>query len=79
VNGKTVNVPSYQLKPGDVLRVKPANSVTDVALDASKVRPVPGWLSFSAEEKSGKILARPERHEMESGVEEQLIVEFYSR
>ena len=79
VNGKTVNVPSYQLKPGDVLKVKPANGVTDVALEASKVRPVPGWLSFSSEEKSGKILARPERHEMESGVEEQLIVEFYSR
>ena len=39
----------------------------------------PGWLSFSADEKSGKILARPDRHEMESGVEEQLIVEFYSR
>ena len=79
VNGKTVNVPSYQLKPGDVLKVKPANGVVDVALEASKVRPVPGWLSFSAEEKSGKILARPDRHEMESGVEEQLIVEFYSR
>jgi small subunit ribosomal protein S4 len=79
VNGKTVNVPSYQLKPGDVLKVKPANGVVDVALEASKVRPVPGWLSFSTEEKSGKILARPDRHEMESGVEEQLIVEFYSR
>ena len=79
VNGKTVNVPSYQLKPGDVLKVKPANTVTDVAMEASKVRPVPGWLSFSADDKSGKILAHPERHEMESGVEEQLIVEFYSR
>src|ERR1019366_376544 len=56
-----------------------ANGVVDVALEASKVRPVPGWLSFSLEEKSGKILARPERHEMETGVEEQLIVEFYSR
>jgi len=43
------------------------------------VRPVPSWLSFSADDKSAKILARPERHEMETGVEEQLIVEFYSR
>ncbi|HYR49977.1 MAG TPA: 30S ribosomal protein S4, partial [Candidatus Eisenbacteria bacterium] len=59
--------------------VKPANGVTDVALDSSKVRPVPSWLSFSADDKSAKILARPERHEMETGVEEQLIVEFYSR
>ena len=79
VNGKTVNVPSFQLKPGDMLKVKPANGVVDVALEASKLRPVPGWLAFNVEEKSGKILARPERHEMESGVEEQLIVEFYSR
>jgi small subunit ribosomal protein S4 len=79
VNGKIVNVPSFQVKPGDVLKVRPANGVVDVALEASKVRPVPGWLSFSLEEKSGKILARPERHEMETGVEEQLIVEFYSR
>jgi len=79
VNGKTVNIPSYSLKPGDVLRVKPANGVIDVALEASKVRPVPSWLSFNGEDKTAKILARPERHEMESGVEEQLIVEFYSR
>jgi len=66
-------------KPGDVLKVKPANGVIDVALEASKVRPVPSWLSFNGEDKTAKILARPERHEMESGVEEQLIVEFYSR
>ena len=79
VNGKTVNVPSYQLKPGDVLKVKPANGVIDVALEASKVRPVPSWLSFNGEDKTAKILARPDRHEMETGVEEQLIVEFYSR
>jgi len=79
VNGKTVNVPSYQLKPGDVVKVKPANGLFDVALESSKVRPVPSWLSFNGDEKSAKVLAHPERPEMESGVEEQLIVEFYSR
>lgn len=79
VNGRTVNVPSYQLKPGDVLTVKSTNGVIDVALEASKVRPVPSWLAFRADDKSAKILARPERDEMETGVEEQLIVEFYSR
>jgi small subunit ribosomal protein S4 len=79
INGNTVNIPSYELKPGDVLKVKPANGVIDVALEASKVRPVPSWLSLNGEDKTAKILARPERHEMESGVEEQLIVEFYSR
>jgi len=43
------------------------------------VRPVPSWLAFNESEKSGKILSLPEREEMETGVEEQLIVEFYSR
>ena len=79
VNGRVVNVASYQLKPGDVVRVRSGNGVTEVALEASKVRPVPGWLSFNADEKSGKVLALPDRHEMETGVEEHLIVEFYSR
>jgi small subunit ribosomal protein S4 len=72
-------VPSFQLKPGDELKVKGSDGVFDVALDSSKVRPVPSWLAFNPDEKSGKVLSRPERHEMESGVEEQLIVEFYSR
>ena len=79
INGKTVNVPSYQVKPGDEVKVKTSDGVFDVALEASKIRPVPTWLSFNTDEKSAKILARPDRHEMESGVEEQLIVEFYSR
>jgi len=79
VNGRVVNVASYQLKPGDVVRVRSGNGVTEVALEASKVRPVPGWLSFNADEKSSKVLALPDRHEMETGVEEHLIVEFYSR
>src|SRR6266516_2968477 len=72
INGQTVNVPSFQLKPGDEVKVKPSNGVFDVALDASKVRPVPAWLSFNADDKSATGLARPDRHEMESGVEEQL-------
>ena len=79
VNGRKVDIPSYQVKPGDEVKVKPSNGIFDVALDASKVRPVPSWLSFNTDEKSAKILARPDRHEMEPGVEEQLIVEFYSR
>ena len=79
VNGKLVNVPSFQVKPGDELKVKGSDGVFDVVLEASKVRPVPSWLSFNTDEKSARVLARPERHEMESGVEEQLIVEFYSR
>lgn len=82
VNGGTVNVPSYQVRPGDVVKVRgssESSSVFDVALDASRSRTMPSWLSFNQEEKSAKVLALPERGEMEMGVEEHLIVEFYSR
>jgi len=80
VNGRTVNIPAFHVKPGDEIRVRePEGAVVAVALDASRVRTVPSWLAFNEEEKSAKILALPDREEMEAGVEEQLIVEFYSR
>lgn len=81
VNGRTVNVPSFKLKPGDEIKVRRngTNGVVEVALEASRVRTVPSWLAFNEEAKSAKVLALPERDEMEAGVEEHLIVEFYSR
>src|SRR5258708_36638287 len=78
-NGKLGNVPSYQVKPGDELKVRPSNGVFDAPPHPSKVRPVPPWVFSNTDAKSAKNLAPPQRHEMESGVEEQLIVEFYSR
>ena len=83
VNGRVVNVPSYQVRPGDVVKVRERSAsgspVFDVARDASGSRTMPSWLSFNESEKSAKVLALPERPEMEQGVEEHLIVEFYSR
>ncbi len=80
VNGRTVNVPSYQLKPGDEVKVRKAGEgVIEIALEASRVRTVPSWLAFNEGDKAAKVLALPERDEMEAGVEEHLIVEFYSR
>ncbi|HZV49385.1 MAG TPA: 30S ribosomal protein S4 [Candidatus Dormibacteraeota bacterium] len=80
VNGRTVNIPSFQVKPGDEIRTRePASPVISVALESSRVRTVPSWLALNEAERSGRVLALPERDEMESGVEEQLIVEFYSR
>ena len=57
------------------------NSLTllDVALAASGSRTMPSWLSFNESDRSAKVLSLPERDEMEMGVEEHLIVEFYSR
>lgn len=82
VNGRVVNVPSYQVRVGDVIKVRERSAddeVFRVALDAARSRSVPSWLSFNDEELSGKVLTLPERGEMEPTVEEHLIVEFYSR
>jgi small subunit ribosomal protein S4 len=80
VNGRPVNIPAYKVKPGDEIKVRRDDStVVAVALEAARIRTVPSWLAFNEQEKSGKVLALPERDEMEMGVEEHLIVEFYSR
>ncbi|HVB77424.1 MAG TPA: 30S ribosomal protein S4 [Candidatus Nitrosotalea sp.] len=80
VNGRTVNIPAFQVKLGDVIKIRDqADTAVAVALDASKMRTTPAWLAFNEGDKSGKVLALPERQDMETGVEEHLIVEFYSR
>ncbi|HYZ00030.1 MAG TPA: 30S ribosomal protein S4 [Candidatus Binatia bacterium] len=79
VNGRPVNVPAFKVRPGDEIKVRKSNTAIDVSLEASRLRTMPSWLAFNEEEKSGKVLGLPERQEMETGVEEHLIVEFYSR
>ena len=79
VNGRTVNIASYQVKPGDELKIREMNPAIEIAQEASRVRPVPSWLAYNESELQGKVLGLPERDEMETGVEEHLIVEFYSR
>ena len=79
VNGRPVNVPAFQVRPGDEIKVRKSNTAIEVSLEASRLRTMPSWLAFNEEEKSGKVLGLPERQEMETGVEEHLIVEFYSR
>lgn len=79
VNGRMVNIPSYQVRPGDEIKVRDRNAAIDVSMEAARLRPVPSWLAFNENELSGKVLGLPERDEMETGVEEHLIVEFYSR
>ena len=83
VNGKIVNVPSYQVKPGDAVKVRErtasGSQVIEVAVDASKSRVTPSWLAVNLDDRTAKVLALPDRGDMEMGVEEHLIVEFYSR
>ena len=80
VNGKKVDIPSYRVKPGDVVAVK-ENSLNHPAIVASleAKAAVPAYLEFDAKKLSGKYVRVPERSELNSEINEQLIVEFYNR
>jgi len=82
VNGRKVNVPSYLVKPGDVVAVRPNSRSTalfkEVVLDLEH-RAVPDWLSRDDMAMSGRILSLPERGDIDVTINEQLIVEYYSR
>ena len=82
VNGKKVNIPSYLLKVGDVIAVteKSKNSPKFKAiLDSTNGRIVPKWLEFDAENLTGKVVAMPDREDIDLPVSEHLIVELYSK
>jgi small subunit ribosomal protein S4 len=79
VNDRPVNIASYKVRPGDEVKVRERNAAIDVSMEAARLRTVPSWLAFNDSELAGKVIGLPERDEMESGVEEHLIVEFYSR
>ena len=80
VNGKKVNIPSYQVKVGDVIAVKDNKQSLEMfaSLKGAKVN-TPKWLEFSTDSLTGKVLVLPERDDIDLGIQEHLIVEFYSR
>jgi len=82
VNGRPVDVPSYQLRPGDEIRVAKASRELDaiaVALElASKGQPV-SWVAVDRGAMTGKLVERPTRDAIPIAAEEQLIVELYSK
>lgn len=82
VNGIKVNIPSSILKPGDV--VQPREKSTKIekikeSVETAKQRGVPAWLEIDAEKFEGKVVALPKRDEITMPMNEQLIVELYSR
>ncbi|MGZ4383053.1 MAG: 30S ribosomal protein S4 [Gaiellaceae bacterium] len=80
INGRRVNIPSYQLKPEDIITAKPATKADQVIRDATDLTAsVPGWLQADHEGLSGKVLRLPEREEIDTPVQESLIVELYSK
>ena len=81
VNGKKLNIPSYQVKPGDVIAVKEGSRDVDVfkALREGAAHPVPKWLELNADALEGKVLQNPTREDIDLTLSEHLVVEYYSR
>ena len=82
VNGRTVDVPSYLVKPGEEVRVRPKSreqaSVLAAMDQASRGAPL-SWIAVDRESFSGRMLERPGRHDIPIAAQEQLIVELYSK
>jgi len=80
VNGKKVNIPSYQVKVGDVISVKPTKESLEMFKAVKESKPViVKWLDFNAVELAGKVVALPEREDIDLNIQEHMIVEFYSK
>ncbi|GMQ63247.1 30S ribosomal protein S4 [Vallitalea maricola] len=82
VNGKKVNIPSYQVRPGDVIEVKEKSlsiqRFKDI-VETTSSRIVPEWIDADIENKTVKVVSAPTREQIDTNIEETLIVELYSK
>jgi small subunit ribosomal protein S4 len=80
VNGRRVNIPSYHVRPNDVIAMRAGSGATDAVREATDlVSAVPAWLQADHDGLTAKVLRHPERGEISVPVQEQLIVELYSK
>ncbi len=82
VNGKAVNIPSYLVREGDIIEVKEkSRNVHNISANIARLehRAIPGWLEVDGQGFKGKILHIPSREDIQLPVQEQLIVELYSK
>ena len=82
VNGRKVDIPSYQLKAGDTLTVRGTSAQAPAivhAMEEVKGRGIPEWLQFDAGQLAGRVQSLPTREQINLPVQEQLIVELYSK
>ena len=82
VNSRKVSSPSFNVKPGDVIEIRATAATRQLAsksLESAQIRPVPDWLSFNREAVRAQVMRIPTRDDIQPIVNEQLIVEFYSR
>lgn len=81
VNGNVVNIPSYQLKPGDIIGVREKSKSLETIVDSLSARRsarLP-WLEWDDTQMAGKFMSMPERTDIPEDIKEQLIVELYSK
>jgi small subunit ribosomal protein S4 len=81
INGKVVNIPSYQLKPGDIIGVREKSKSLETISDSLSTRryaKLP-WLEWDDAQMAGKFMSMPERTDIPEDIKEQLIVELYSK
>ena len=82
VNDKRLNIPSFQVRVGDVLTLgsrAAKNALVAASVEAVKGRGVPKWLDLDAAAMTGKVLSMPARDDVNFPIQEQLIVELYSK
>ena len=81
VNGITVNIPSYRVKVGDVISVRPKSKNNEVVIDsiANAPRTKYKWLEVESKERTGKYLYEPTMEEIPENINVQLIIELYSK
>lgn len=80
VNGKRVNIPSYSVRPDDIIMMKPGSPIAARVQEATEIGAnVAAWLQADHDGFNGKVLRVPDRDEIDAPVEEQLIVELYSK
>ncbi len=82
VNGKKVDIPSYLVKPGELIAIKDSSRQSEkikAVIEANAAHPVPKWLDVDAANAQAKVVALPTREEIDLEVDETLIVELYSK
>ncbi len=80
VNGRRVNIPSFQVRPDDIVSMRPGAAAEEAIRDATDLTAsVANWLQADHDNLTGKVLRLPDREEIDTPVQEQLIVELYSK
>jgi small subunit ribosomal protein S4 len=82
VNGRRVDIPSYLIREGEVISVRENSRETGRVKELVELlssRTIPAWLELDAEKLTGKVLRKPAREEIDTPIEEQMIIEHYSR